>query len=266
MRARLRFAGMLAACLAGAALNAPRLGAQDTSAVAVPAPDTTAPPLAVDGARLHPRGSLYDVLVRTDSSEAHVGWHTVWIFDATFAGRPAWEISERRESHPPFAERVAGDSVVVGREALRPLRWEAVAGDARFVAAFSNDSVYGGATAPAGRATFTAPAPVPLVTSEGELDAVLQAASLHAGWTAAASLLVADMEGARVLPLHLAVTGEETVAVPAGRFDAWVVVATTAGSSRTLWVDKRAGLVVRTLAQPPHMPGMTVERVLVGGY
>jgi hypothetical protein len=261
MRRPLAFAGVVAAIMI-----APRLTAQDTTAVVAIVPDTTAPPLELDGTRLRPRGSLYDVTVRTDTTEAHVGWHTVWIYDATFAGRPAWEVSERRESHAPFAVRVAGDSVVVGREALQPLRWEAVSGDARFVAAFSNDSVYGGATAPAGRATFTAPAPLPLVTSAGDLDAVLQAAPLAAGWSAGASLLVADMEGARVLPLHLAVTGEETVEVPAGRFDAWVVQATTAGSARTLWVDKRTGLVVRAVEQPPHMPGMIVERVLVGGY
>lgn len=261
----MRMLRIIAAFVGGLA-SAPLLGAQDTSAVAGVVVDTAAAPLALDGGRLRPRGSLYDVIVRTDTSEAHVGWHTVWVYDATFAGRPAWEVSERRESHAPFAVRVAHDSVIVGRDALAPLRWEAVSGDARFVAAFSNDSVYGGATAPAGRATFTSPAPTPLVTSEGMLDAALQAAALHAGWSAAASMLVADMEGARILPIHLAVEGEETVEVPAGRFDAWVVRATTSGSTRALWVDKQTQLVVRTIEMPPHMPGMTVERVLVGGY
>lgn len=255
-----------AAALAAGLLTVPA-GAQDTAAVAGIALDTTAGPLQLDGTRLRPRGTLYDVTVRTDTTDAqHVGWHTVWVYDATFAGRPAWEVSERRESHPPFAVRVAQDSVIVGRGALEPLRWEAVSGDARFVAAFSNDSVYGGATAAAGRATFTAPAPLPLITSEGALDAALQAVPLHAGWSASASTLVADIEGGRIVPLHLAVNGEESLVVPAGRFDTWVVQATTAGSARTLWVDKATQLVVRTLERPPHMPGMTVERVLVGGY
>lgn len=233
-----------------------------------PAPDggvATSLPLRPQGSRLTPHALLYDVLVTSDSGTQHVGWHTVWIYDVSFAGNPAWEISERRESHAPFAVRVASDSVIVSRERLVPLRWEAASGDARFVAAFSNDSAYGGATSPSGRSTFTVPAPGPVITSEGSLEAALKAAPLVTGWSASAIMLVADMGGGRLESLHLSVTGDETVAVPAGSFDTWIVRAAAPGSERTLWLDKATHRVVKTSQSPPHMPGMTVERVLVGG-
>jgi hypothetical protein len=223
------------------------------------------PPL--DAARLRmPRAMQYDVMVSSDSGTRHVGWFTVWIYDVVFAGRPAWEISERRESHAPFPVRVSQDSLILSRDLLQPLRWEAAAGDAKIVAAFANDSVYGGATAPASRITFTVAAPPALVTSEGSLDVTLRASPLAPGWIAEVPMLVADLGGARIVPLHLAVERDEVVDVPAGRFDAWVVTASAGGSGRTIWVDKRSGVVVKTLESPPYMPGMTVERSLAALY
>lgn len=248
-----------------AVLQAPVLRAQDVAVPRAADSSVAAQPLRPDGTRLRPRAMLYDMLVTGDSGTQHVGWYTVWIYDVTFAGRPAWEVSDRRESHAPFAVRVTRDSVILGRDDLAPLRWEASAGASRFVTAFSGDSAYGGATGPAARSTFTIAAPAPVVTSEGSLDALLQIAPLGTGWSASASMLVADMAGARLLPLHLAVVREEAVAIPAGQFDAWVVRAAVNGSERLIWIDKATRVVVKTSEVPPHMPGMTVERILVGG-
>jgi len=228
--------------------------------------DSALPPLMVDGRRLRPRGSLYDVLVTTDSGTQHVGWHTVWVYDAMFSGRAAWEVFERRESHAPFVVRVTRDSSVLNRDTLHPLRWEGVAGDARMVAAFANDSVYGGTTSTQARATFTIAAPGHSLTSEGTLDVVLQAAPLADGWRATTPLVIADLSGARTVAVTLQVERTEQVAVPAGSFDAWVVRVAAPGTERLVWVDRSTQLVVKTVETPPHMPGARVERVFVGGY
>ena len=256
---------LFVAGIIAAVLQAPTLCAQDVTAPGAADTGVAAQPLRPDGSRLQPRGMLYDVLVTGDSGTQHVGWYTVWIYDVTFAGRPAWEVSDRRESHAPFAVRVTRDSVILGREDLAPLRWEASAGASRFVTAFSGDSAYGGATGPAARSTFTVATPAPVVTSEGSLDALLQIAPLGPGWSASASMLVADMAGARLVPLHLAVVREESVAIPSGQFDAWVVRAAVDGTERLIWIDKATRVVVKTSEVPPHMPGSTVERILVGG-
>lgn len=255
---------VLALCAAGAALPAQDRDLEAPRDGAVQEP--VAPPLAADGRRIQPRGTLYDVVVRTDSGPRHVGWHTVWVYEASFAGRPAWEVLERRSSHAPYVVRATQDSSVLRRDDLQPLRWEAAAGEARLVAAFANDSVYGGATSPEARATFTVAVPGQVVTSEGALDVLLQAAPLAEGWQAGTALLAADLSGARLVPLALSVLRTESIEVPAGRFDAWVVQASAPGVERTIWVDRRTQLVLRTLEAPAHMPGMNVERVLVGGY
>lgn len=239
--------------------------AQDTAA-ARGIVDSAAPRLVVDGGRLRPRGALYDVLVTSDSGTQHVGWHTVWVYEASFSNRAAWEVLERRESHAPYVARITRDSAIVSRDSLHPLRWEATAGDARLVAAFANDSVYGGTSAPVARASFTVAAPVQVITSEGTLDALLQAAPLAEGWQATADMLLPDMSGARLVPVRLTVLRSESVDVPAGRFDAWVVEVTIPGAIRAFWVDRGTQLVVRTVETPAHMPAMQVERVLVGGY
>lgn len=259
------FRAACAGVVATLALGARPLAAQDPAAPST-AGDSSVRPLQVDGARIRPRGSLYDVLVTADSGTRHVGWHTVWVFAASFSGRPAWEILERRASHAPFAIRVTQDSSVLHRESLVPLRWEAVTGDARLVAAFTNDTVYGGATSPRARSTFTVPFSGATLTSEGALDVALQGAPLTDGWQATTAMLAADLSGARTIPVSMSVERTESVEVPAGRFDAWVVRVTAPGVERTVWVDRITQVVVKTSERPPHMPDAVVERVFVGGY
>lgn len=229
------------------------------------APDTIAvvrPKLAVDGARLQAGTHAYDVVVTTDSGARFVGRQVISVIHASFAGRPAWAVVDERISHAPFSAIAAVDTVRLEQGSLRPLRWDAGVGDARFVAAFAQDSMYGGATSPHGRQTFTVAAPGLTVTSEGALDALLRSAPLHATWAAQATTLVIDFGTARTLPLELTVEREERFELAGHPFDVWVVRARAGDTERTLWVEKQSQVVVRTATSPAHMPGMTVERVL----
>ena len=143
-------------------------------------------PLRGDAARLRPVSNTYDVVVTGDSGTMLVGRHRVEVQEAAFAGSPAWMVVDHRESFEPFVRITAADTVLVGRDGLLPRRWDAHTGDARFVAAFTNDSVYGGATSPLARRTFTMAVPGTLLTSEGALDALMQTLTLYPGWSARA--------------------------------------------------------------------------------
>lgn len=254
-------------CGAGAvmlALAAGRVPAQAPDAAASePLASLIASPIAVDTARLRPGTYRYDVFVTSDSGTMLVGMHTVTIAEGAFAREPAWMVVERRESYQPFVVMTAIDTVLLSRGELRPLRWEGSAAGARFVAAFAGDSVYGGASAPNARHTFTVAGAPQLLTTEGALDAMLQAAPLAEDWAADAWMLVADLDTARVVPLHASVQRAAQLELPAGLFDVWVVRVTTEGAERWLWIDRRTQVVVRTAMSPAHMPGMIVERIVV---
>ncbi|MBA3891590.1 MAG: hypothetical protein H0X64_13780 [Gemmatimonadaceae bacterium] len=265
----MRAASPLALLVAIALLAAAAAAAAGAQQPAPPAPaarnaDAAAsvPLLGGDATRLRAGSSWYEIIITDDSSTMIVGTHRVVIQEGAFAGAPAWMVVDHRESYDPFVAIIAADTVLLSRDRLVPRRWDAHAGDARLVAAFTNDSVYGGASAPMARRTFTLGTPPALVTSEGALDAMLQAQSFHRNWSAVATMLVADLGGARLVPVTLAMAHETEVEVPAGTFDAWVVHVGTAGTDRWIWIDKRTQVVVKTETRAPHMRGMLVERVL----
>lgn len=220
------------------------------------------PALGGEAARLRPGEHVYDVIVTSDSGTMLVGTHRVGVQEGSFAGDVAWMIVDQRESLEPFVRVVAADTVLLGRESLRPRRWSAHTGDARFVAAFTNDSVYGGATSPLARRTFTLGADGMLLTSEGALDALLGTVDMPPGWSAQATMLVADLGGGRLVPITLTLAYETTLQLAAGRFDVRVVHVDAGGTHRWIWIDKATGVVVRTETLSPHMPGMLVERIL----
>lgn len=271
---RIHVATMLRA-LAVVAIPAVPLAAQDTAVVRVPVPVVPAAPvvrtaLQLDAARLRAGTYRYDVVVVNDSGPRSVGTHVISIQAAAHGGRPAWAVVDHRESAPPFIVRTAIDTALLDSASLRVVRWEADAGGARFVAAFANDSIYGGGSAPGAgsasagaRQTFSIPAPRHAVTSEGALEAALQTVAFHAGWATEASMIVVDLDTARTFTLQLTVEREEQVEIPAGIFDAWVVSARAGHARRSFWIDKVTGVVLRTSETPRHMPGLIVERVLL---
>ena len=252
----------IALCSAPAALSAQDTGAPVGRPAAAGERAAPRAPITVDAARLQAGTHAYDVIVTSDSGARLVGRQLITVVHGSFAGQPAWAVIDERVSHAPFAPIVATDTVRLDHGSLRPLRWDATVGDARFVAAFARDSMYGGATSPHGRQTFTVAAPALAVTSEGVLDVLLRSALLHATWATQATMLVIDLGGTRSLPLELTVEREERLELAGHPFDTWVVRARAGDAERTLWVEKHSQVVVRTATSPAHMPGMIVERVL----
>jgi hypothetical protein len=214
--------------------------------------------LRVDATSLRPARYSYDFVVTRDGVAQPLGSQTITYSDAVYAGAPSWLILESR-----FGTGVSGlDSLVVSRDHLTPLHWGTSTGLARLAAEFARDTLYGATSSPLGKRSLIGPAPRGAIASEGMLDGLLQLAPLESGWTANATLLVADLATTRVVPARLAVEREEDVAVPAGTFPTWVVSLRTDSAEKWLWVSKDERMVVKSSQALPQLGGVVLDRML----
>jgi len=93
----------------------------------------------------------------------------------------------------------------------------------------------------------------PLLT-ETIVPMYLMAVPLGPGWRGSASLLGWAVRDDDVLvPIEFRVEGEESIAVPAGRFDCWRLSWRVSGRQLVYWARKSDGLAVRIL--DPRHPG-----------
>jgi hypothetical protein len=99
--------------------------------------------------------------------------------------------------------------------------------------------------------------------TEATAHALLMNAPLTRDWQGSASLLGWAVRDDDVLvPIELRVEGEETISVPAGRFDCWRISIRFAGKQVDYWARKSDGLGVRVL-DAHDSPNRTRELLLV---
>ena len=236
----------------------PRLARVAILAVFLPASTLMGQTPTVQATALRPTRYSYDVAVTRDGLTQPLGSQTISFSDATYAGTPSWLILEARDGGG-----VAGlDSVLASRDRLTPLHWGASIGQARLAAEFTRDTVYGATSSPLGRRSLVGPAPRGVIASEGMLDGLLQLAPIENGWTADATLLVADLTGTRLVAARLMVEREEEVTVPAGTFPSWVVSLRTGNGDKWLWVSKDYRMVVKSSQTLAQLNGAVLDRVL----
>jgi hypothetical protein len=236
---------------AAAALAANSLAAQEPGSAG-------AAHIPVDASALRPGRFIYELALTRDSLTQPFGGQTITFTDATFAGAASWLVLESRSGGGISAL----DSLVASRDAFHALHWGSTIGQARIAAAFARDSLYGATSSPLGRRTLVGPAPRGAIASEGMLDGLMQLAPIERGWSADATLLVADLTGTRLIAAKLAVEGEEEVTVPAGTFASWVVSLRTGNAEKLLWVSKDDRMVVKSSQVLPQLDGAVLERVL----
>jgi hypothetical protein len=237
----------------------PRLARLAILAALLPASALTAQTPTVDATTLRPARYSYDVALTRDGLTQPLGLQTISFADATYAGAPSWLILEARDGGG-----IAGlDSVLASRDRLTPLHWGASIGQARLAAEFTRDTVYGATSSPLGRRSLVGPAPRGVIASEGMLDGLLQLAPIDNGWTADATLLVADLTGTRLVAARLMVEREEEVTVPAGTFASWVVSLRTGNGDKWIWVSKDSRMVVKSSQTLSQLNGAVLDRVLM---
>jgi hypothetical protein len=212
----------------------------------------------VDATSLRPTRFSYEVTLTRDGIAQPLGAQTISFTDATYAGAPGWLILEARDG----GGVPALDSIVATRDRLIPLHWGALMGQSRLAAEFTRDSIYGATSSPLGRKSLIGPAPRGVIASEGMLDGLLQLSPIEVGWTADATLLVADLTGTRLLAGRLTAEREEDVSVPAGNFPTWVVSLRTGNAEKWLWVSKEHRIVVKSSQAIAQLGGAVLDRVL----
>jgi hypothetical protein len=236
----------------------PRLAGLVILAALLRAAALTAQTPTVDATTLRPARYSYEVAVTRDGLTQPLGLQTISFADAIYAGAPSWLILEARDGGG-----IAGlDSVLASRDRLTPLHWGASIGQARLAAEFTRDTLYGATSSPLGRRSLVGPAPRHVIASEGMLDGFLQLSPIDNGWTADATLLVADLTGTRLVAARLMVEREEEITVPAGTFPSWVVSLRTGNGDKWVWVSKEHHFVVKSSQTLSQLNGAVVDRVL----
>ena len=243
---------------------APLLRAQEPPAPAAPlvAADSAPNPLTgLSAASLRPGRWVYRSTMERGGQSVELARRTLSVAPAAGpSSGEAWLILDVTEAQ---GQQMV-DSLLVRRSDLRPLARNAQMGPMRLEAHFGEDSVRGSLSAPQAGSVPIAVAMGPgLVANMGMLESALTLIPLHAGWTGTVRQLVPGPAGMMVAPITLAVTGEDTVTVPAGTYPAWALSASTGGTDQLLWVSKADGRLLRVRATPPQVSDLTYETVLV---
>jgi len=184
----------------------------------------------------------------------------------TVKGVPAWRLVSSNSGMRDGRAITTIDSVFVARTDLRLLRRTVLEtpyrryDEIRIVQAFSGDSVFGrmnakGADAtPAGRpiARWLPPSRGPYV-ADAFAPILFAAIDLRAGWTGSASLVGWAVVSRDIfMPVKLRVEGEDSVSVPAGRFDCWRLSVVGGRRAVSNWVRKSDGVGVRSVERMPN--------------
>jgi hypothetical protein len=228
------------------------VGARAAPALAqAPTVVDSAPPrrLRVDGAQLHPTQLVYQTTLERDSGTVLLGYRSVSVSSATYAGIPAWLLVESR-----FGDGIpATDSLYTTFVGLTPMHWSASQGSARLVTEFRGDTTFGGTSAPPGRRSIMSASPPGTIVNGAMLETILRLLPLSIAWEDSASIMSVSVSSNTTLPARLAVIGEDRVRVPAGTFDCWVVSVRADPARGMYWVTKTDPIVVRSAIDVPAL-------------
>lgn len=198
----------------------------------------------VDGTRLEPGRWTYEINRITDGLvSSHQGTQTISIAATTFAGATAWQLVEMR--YMRFARSVS-DTLLISQRRLKPLHRAWAVGRRRGTQIYRTDSAVtnsiwlspGGVEEPYRYSSALPANGAPVAAGEQHLQLLLRAVPLTESWQA--SIARIDWDGFH----DFMVVGEESITVPAGTFDCWIVQFTVQREEgwrrelRTWWVSK----------------------------
>jgi dipeptidyl aminopeptidase/acylaminoacyl peptidase len=231
---------------------AERLAAITVDVAGVKLPDRSgveaamrAPLPAADGSVIEPAELTYAVTMEMGPQKASMTMkRTIATCDA--AGKRCWRISDVAKS--PMGEM--SDDFDVDRTTLRPLRRTANSGPAKIELAYADQAITGTMSVMGQRSDVNVPLAAPVIGDGPGLELAIAGLPLAQGYRTIVRYL--DVASQKVHAFELVVTGVETVTVPAGKFETFVLEMRPLG-------DASGGGVVRVLQQAPH-------HVITGDY
>jgi len=230
-----------------------------TSAAAqVPVSDTTQHHFRLDAGALRPGQFIYETTLERNSTTTVLGSRTISATRTTYNAMPAWLLLETRSNDGiPSA-----DSLITDVTGLRPLHWSSAQGLARLGAEFRGDTAFGATAAPSGRRSIVAVVPSGTMISSAMLETALRLLPLQTAWEDSTTALSITLGNTSIVPVRLAVIGEDRIQVPAGTFDCWVVAVHADAARGLYWVTKRDPEVVRSALDVPTLGGAQLVSAL----
>jgi hypothetical protein len=198
-----------------------------------------------NGMLLRPRTSVYQLMLRRDSSLVPLGTRTVSITEGTLAGATDWLIAESRTG----TAVATSDSLHLHRTDLTPMRWTARNGLSQLAVSFTNDSMFAAVQDYQGRGSFVAGLPPGALITTGMVDGVLELLPLASGYHTAASVVSIEAGAPRAVLGTIDVEREEQTSVGPQAVDCWVVVLRAGSLERRYWVAKTPQRVVKSEQQ-----------------
>ena len=220
----------------------------------------TAPLPEADGSAIRPATMQYTATVNMQGRSIDLDV-TRTIEEATHEGQAVWRVVD--ESQSPMGASV--DTFAVDRAALTPVRRSA-GGQGSMTLRYTDDAITGQMSGMGQTLDIDRSLDAPVLGDGAGLELALAGLDLSAGYTA--TYRVFNPQQQAVQPMTLTVAGTETVAVPAGSFDTYVVeiepVESGQGQPQTLYLAADAPHhVIKSEAKlPPQMGGGTVTREL----
>lgn len=207
---------------------------------------------SVNAESVPPGQFVYATSLDHDTVSTPYGSRIVSLAAATYAGAPASLLVETRLSPIDTAR----DSLFVDPVSLAPLHWIGTIGQAQIAFEFRGDTAYGGTSAPTGRRSEVTIVPAGTLVSAAMLETALRALPLAPGYQDSTNTLSVNLHDETLVPTTLSVIGRETIRVPAGSFDCWVVSVHAGDRGRGLyWVSTDRHVVVRRDLDVGGTPG-----------
>jgi hypothetical protein len=228
-----------------------------TLSAQVPTADTTHH-FHLDATTLRPGQFVYETTLDRNATTTVLGSRTVAVSRTTYNATPAWLLLETRSNDGiPSADSLLTDAI-----GLHPFHWSSAQGLARLGAEFRGDTAFGATAAPSGHRSIVSVVPSGTIVSSAMLETALRLLPLQTGWEDSTTALSITLGNTTVVPVRLAVIGEDRVRVPAGTFDCWVVAVHADASRGLYWVTKQDPEVVRSALDVPSLGGAQLVSAL----
>lgn len=206
---------------------------------------------ALDGAVLAPTTLKYETNV--EMGQRSMTRPTVrTLTGTTHDGSPVWRVVDAVQGSPQ------ADTLLLDRASLRPLQ-RRVGGRMALTLTFDSTSVVGSLRSGGQSRSMQRTFEQPVLSSTANVEVGLATLPLEPGY--AARMPVYHLRQKNVTPITLRVVGTDSVTVPAGSFDTFVLEATSQGPgpSGTYYVRRNAPHhVVKANLQVPASQGRTV--------
>ena len=251
---------LAAVCACASGTNAPAAMAPAAAPAAATAP-ANAVLVAPGSASLAPSKRVYVARIFSEGEAHRLGFRTLELADGSYNGTNAWLLTESRK----IGEIVLAESLFVSKATLEPLHRVVHTPDSEITTHFASDSVITTFTGDSVNARVALPEERNLVGNIYWLEPLFASLPLAAGWKdSATTLFVGPNDHARVV-MRMEVVGQDSVLVPDGTYDCWMMNLQVGETQEHLWIRKSDRVLIKQDTPVAGIAGAKVQLLLAEG-